>query len=113
VWPAVLDSSITTRDYATIAWGPAITVINDRWWYNANIWGEGNLLYEINNDPDHVDNLAEQHPDICDKLRQLAIKDAGGTIPDLLEKFRNWPGCGLNAWGSEPYGTAARHAKWR
>jgi arylsulfatase A-like enzyme len=113
VWPAVLDPSIATRDYVTIAWGPAITVINDQWWYNANIWGEGSLLYNIKTDPEHVDNLAEQHPGVCEQMRELAIKDAGGSIPELLEKYRNWPACGLQAWGDRPYGTAARHAKWR
>lgn len=113
VWPAVSDNSVATRDYVTIAWGPAITVINDTWWYNANIWGDGKLLYDLRNDPGHENNLAEKHPDACDQLHELARQDAGGAFPELLDKYREWPGCGLNAWGDAPYGTAARHAKWR
>lgn len=109
-WPAVIDDSIPTRDYVTVWWGPTVTVITEAWWYNTNAWGEGKLLYAVKEDPDHVNNLAEAHPDVCEQMQGFAMKDLGGDIPEYFNRFKKWPGSALTGWGSEPYGTAARHS---
>ena len=44
-WPKVLAGDERAREHVTVGWGPLVTVITDEWWYNANIWGEGELLY--------------------------------------------------------------------
>jgi hypothetical protein len=43
-------------------------------------------------------------------MHDFVMKDLGGEIPDFFNKFKDWPGCALSGWGSEPYGTAARHS---
>lgn len=92
-WPAVLSSGVPTRYYVTIAWGPLITVIDDQWWFNANIWGEGALLYAYNDDPNLQLNLAAECPDICRRMLDRAIEDAGGEIPLEFANYRTKPGC--------------------
>jgi arylsulfatase A-like enzyme len=111
-WEAVMDSSRETREYTTIGWGSLITVINDRWWYNANIWGDGSLLFDLKADPKFERNLADRHPDICKELLELAVKDAGGKIPEHFSDLRDTPPCKLFSFGKGPYETAARQEKF-
>ena len=88
-WPAVSDPSMTVQDHVTIGYGSLITVINNEWWYNANFWGEGNLLYALKDDPKLINNLADDHPGICKDMLDLAIEDAGGEIPEVVHRYRD------------------------
>jgi len=101
-WPKVLSGDHHARDHVTVAWGPLITVITDTWWYNANIWGESPLLYHLPSDPYLEHSLAREKPDLCEELRQLAVQDAGGEIPEWFANFHDRPGC-------TPYGNAVDH----
>ena len=92
-WPRVLASGQTARDHVSVAWGPLITVITDDWWYNASIWGEGQLLYSVRDDPDLENSLAEENPGVCRDLLGLAVEDAGGSIPEAFAGYHNKPGC--------------------
>ena len=92
-WPKVLSSDSNARDHVTIAWGPLVTVTTDDWWYNANIWGEGELLYRLREDPNLEHSLAESKPDVCRDLLGLAVQDAGGAIPDAFANYHDKPGC--------------------
>jgi arylsulfatase A-like enzyme len=88
-----IKSNAKGRDYVTVGYGPIITTITDQWWYNASIWGESPLLYKINEDPNLVNNLAAQFPEVCEQLRMLAVKDAGGQIPESFKTFTWMQGC--------------------
>jgi arylsulfatase A-like enzyme len=92
-WPAVQGRQYTKRDWVTIGWGPLVTVITDEWWYNANIWGEGPLLYRVADDPDLENNLASDKPSISRELLGLAVADAGGEIPEAFRDYHDQPGC--------------------
>jgi len=92
LWPIVL-SNAEGRDNVTVAWGPLITVITDEWWYNADIWGEAPLLYAVRDDPNLEHNLAQQHTEVCEHLRLLAVEDAGGEIPEAFAQYFDRPGC--------------------
>jgi arylsulfatase A-like enzyme len=81
------------RDHVSIGWGPLVTVITDEWWYNASIWGEGELLYRVADDLLLEHNLAAGQPDVCRALRELAIEDAGGSIPEAFNGYHGRPGC--------------------
>lgn len=81
------------RDYATVAWGPLMTVVDETWWFNASIWGEGKLLYRHKDDPNLERSLAADHPDVCKMMLQRAIDDAGGAIPDSFREYKTKPGC--------------------
>jgi len=93
LWPAVTGKVQRVRDYVTVTWGPLITVIDDEWWYNDNLWNEGPLLYRVAEDPYLEHNVAKEHPEVCRRMLQRAIDDAGGEIPDMLEAYKERFGC--------------------
>jgi arylsulfatase A-like enzyme len=92
-WPGAAGQPRAIREHVTIGWGPLVTVITDKWWYNASIWGEGELLNLVKEDPALERNLAAEHPGVCAELRGLAIQDAGGVIPEAFANYHNKPGC--------------------
>ena len=92
-WPKVVAGDRRARDHVTVAWGPLVTVITDEWWYNANIWGEGELLYAVAEDPRLERSLAADKPEVCQALRGLAVQDAGGSIPEAFARYHDKPGC--------------------
>ena len=65
-----MDEAEPARDYVTVAWGPAITVIDETWWYNATIWGEHERLYCLADDPLMETNLAVDERGVCEMMRQ-------------------------------------------
>ena len=93
LWPKVLAGDNKARDYVTVGWGPLMTVITDAWWYNANIWGEGELLYAVREDPNLERSLAAENRDVCRELLALPIEDAGGAIPEAFSNYHTKPGC--------------------
>lgn len=93
LWPKVLDGDDGAREYVTIGWGPLVTVVTDEWWYNASIWGEGELLHAVQHDPSLQRSLAEERPETCAELLSLAVADAGGAIPADFAAYHNRPGC--------------------
>ncbi|MBW1698846.1 MAG: sulfatase [Deltaproteobacteria bacterium] len=113
-WPAVSDKSITVRDHVTIGWGAVISVITDRWWFNAGLWGEEPLLYDIRNDPKLTANIADQNPDICKQMLQLAHEDANGDIPEYLKDYRYVHGAfSLKGWCDGPFKGGALSPFWK
>ena len=93
VWPAVDPSAPAVRNHVTTAWGPLVTVVTDEWWFNASLWGEGELLYRVGEDAGLEHNLSGDFPDVCERLLGLAIDDAGGQIPGHFEDFRGKHWC--------------------
>ncbi len=93
IWRLALGKEKDIYDHVSCGWGPFVMVRNSRWWYNAYLWGEAPLLYDLKVDPKLERNVAEQHPRICEQLRQAAISDAGGEIPEFLRKLKGAPGC--------------------
>ena len=93
LWPKVLAGDGQAREHVTVGWGPLVTVITDDWWYNANMWGEGELLHAVRKDPYLERSVAADRPDVCAELRALAIRDAGGEIPAEFARYHAKPGC--------------------
>jgi len=85
------------RDHVTVGWGSAVTVINERWWFNAKVDGSGILLYDLQAADPYAQNVAREHRDVVKELFAVAEQDAGGSFPEwLLELARNQadaPGC--------------------
>jgi arylsulfatase A-like enzyme len=92
LWSRALDGK-GAREHVTVGWGPLVTVITDEWWYNANIWGEGELLYRVQEDPHLEHSLAEDRPEVCAEMLALAVQDAGGSIPPEFINYHDKPGC--------------------
>jgi len=103
-WPAVMDDTATVRDHTTTAWGSVLTVINDAWWYNATLWGEQPLLFSLKEDPHLTVNRAEDHPDICRQMLDMAHQDAKGEIPEYLKGYLDRPGAySPKGWALGPF----------
>jgi len=85
------------RDHVTVAWGPAITVIDKKWYLNCLINGKGPFLYNIEEDPYLEKNIADENKEIIDFLYSKGIEDAKGQIPGFVmeaaEKSDVSPGC--------------------
>ncbi len=85
------------RDHVTVAWGSAVTVIDDRWWLNAKVNRTGIFLYDLREAGGFGRNVADDHPEVVDRLFAAAVEDAGGPFPDwILDMARNQadaPGC--------------------
>ncbi len=96
-WSAALGCEATLRDHVTVGWGTGITVIDDRWWFNAKIDGTGGFLYDLKSDPQLLRNVAEDYPEEAKRLYRKAVEDANGVFPDFLEKLcanqADAPGC--------------------
>jgi arylsulfatase A-like enzyme len=93
LWPKFLAGDGSAREYVTVGWGPLVTVVTDEWWYNANIWGEGELLYAVQEDPHLEHSLAGERPEVCARLLSLALADAGGAVPPDFAQYHDKPGC--------------------
>lgn len=93
IWPLALGKEKEIYDHVTCGWGPFVMVRDRRYWYNAYLWGESPLLYDLDADPKLERNIAEEHPHICQRMKDMAIADAGGKVPDLLKKLKGAPGC--------------------
>ena len=91
--PLLADPGRPFRDYVTVAWGPLVAAVDDEWWYNATVWGEQQLLYRWAEDPDLEENLAADHPEVCEEMLRRVREDAGGEIPEYFSDFRGAPGC--------------------
>jgi arylsulfatase A-like enzyme len=109
-WPHIDDKNKKTREYVVFAWGTVVTAITDDWWYNGNIWGDGALLFRLKDDPYLQNNLAGKHPEVCRKMLDYAVADAGGKIPDYFDKFRATRGSTLFKFADFPYETARKNA---
>jgi arylsulfatase A-like enzyme len=92
LWPAARQGG-KGREYVSIGWNATITVIDDQWWYNDSVWGEAPLLHRVQEDPDLQTNVAPEHPDVIEDMRERVLADAGGEIPELLQDFKVELGC--------------------
>jgi arylsulfatase A-like enzyme len=91
--PVLRGQSESHRDHTTTAWGPFVLVREGRWWYNAFVGREAERLYDVEADPQLKRDVAAQNDDVCQRLADLAIADAGEPMPEWLLRMRNQPGC--------------------
>lgn len=85
------------RDHVTVAWGSAISVVTDRWWFNCKVDGTGILLRDLNVADPFAESVAEDNPEVVKTLFAKAAKDARGGFPgwlvDLAKNQADAPGC--------------------
>jgi arylsulfatase A-like enzyme len=99
-WGCLTNGALGTRDHVVVGWGSALTVIDQRWWLNCKVDGQGALLHDRTADGDsHAINLAEQKTDLVRELAALGVAEASrkGGIPDYLldaaARVNDAPGC--------------------
>jgi len=80
------------RDHVTVAWGSAVTVINDRWWFNCRADGSGFVLHDLKTPAPFTANVAEDNPETVKALFAMAEADATDGFPEyILELARTQP----------------------
>ena len=72
------------RDHVTVGWGASMTVIDDNWWFNVKIDGQGALLYPHSSPPLGAQSVATAHPDVVRSMFRTGKADAGGSFPQYL-----------------------------
>ena len=86
------------RDHATVAYGPAIVTVDSRWWLNVKVDGAGAFLYDLDSPDPRGRNLADEEPEVVDRLFRLAVDDARGGYPEYLmamaKELADAPGSG-------------------
>ncbi len=87
LWPLVRQGG-RGRDYVSIGWLATVSVIDNQWWYNASVWGDEPLLFDLTKDPNLLRDVASQHPDVCRMMHARVVADAGGEIPVEMEEYR-------------------------
>lgn len=85
------------RDHVTVAWDTAVTIINDKWWFNCKVNGKGAFLYDLESANPFSTNVADSNQEAVTNLFKLVKDDAGGKFPDFLIELANSkkdaPGC--------------------
>ena len=72
-----------------MAYGPAMVVVDSRWWLNVKADGAGAFLYDLDSPDPRGRNLADDMPEVADRLFRLAVNDARGGFPDYLMAMAN------------------------
>lgn len=58
-------------------------------YFPAQVFREGARWLERNLEK----NVAKEYPHICERMKNLAVADAGGKVPEFLKKLKGEPGC--------------------
>lgn len=85
------------RDHVVIGWGAAVTVVDNDYWFNCKVDGQGPLLYERFSDGSLSENVADDHPDVVNARYDTALDAADHDLPqyllDLAKEAEDAPGC--------------------
>lgn len=92
------------RDHVTVGWGSAVTVIDDKWWFNSKIDGRGAFLYDSPRPAIDAPNLADAFPDVAKKMYEMAAADAKGGFPEYLLNWTKYfaDASGCSAFAAQP-----------
>lgn len=85
------------RQYVTSAFNDYVWCRDDRYVYMARNSGAEARLYDMEADPQQLDDIAAAKPEVCEEMFQRVLADAGGPLPtyDVLphmatEWYRMW-----------------------
>ena len=83
------------RDYTLTGWGPFITIRTRKWLYNASLWGQKPLLFDLKSDPRCRHNLARKNMKIVRKMHDIGQAECDGKYPAFLREQADaaLPGC--------------------
>lgn len=94
----VTEGAPQVRDHVVTAWGYGLVVVTGEWWLSIKANGKGALLYPLEQaDDPNAKSVAEEHPDVVQRLFGLALKEAGSQFPEHIlaaaERREDAPGC--------------------
>ena len=84
-----------TRDFTLTGWGPFIGIRTDRWYYNALLWGDKPLLYDLRTDPACTRSVARGHKKRVRDMHAIGQAECDGEYPAFLREQADaaQPGC--------------------
>lgn len=83
------------RDFTLTGWGPYVGIRTDRWYYNASLWGQKPLLFDLRSDPGCSRNVARGNRRVLMEMHDIGQKACGGKYPGFLRQQADaaMPGC--------------------
>jgi arylsulfatase A-like enzyme len=94
LWSFVDGSSHPSREYVTAAFNNYVWCRDERYVYIARNDGAEARLYDMEKDPEQLQDIAAGEPEVCGKMFERVLADAGGPLP-------NYPL--LRYWATEWY----------
>ncbi|HME56229.1 MAG TPA: sulfatase [Candidatus Lokiarchaeia archaeon] len=83
--PLLDGATIPELDHVSCGFNEFVLVRTTRHAYIADFHFEREKLYDLDADPDQLVDVSGQNPDICEKMREYALADAGGEMIDYQE----------------------------
>ena len=93
VWSLVTGECEALRPYITTAWGGRVSIRDDDWVY-ATGWDfedSNPELYDLSSDPDELENVHVQRPDVVSEYRARVETLLGSPIPQPYSQDRFGP----------------------
>ena len=83
------------RDHTLTGWGPFVAIRTDRWYYNASLWGQKPLLFDLRKDPGCTRNVARANRKVLLEMHDIGQKECSGKYPPFLRDQADaaLPGC--------------------
>jgi len=81
VWEWVTGEKEDRREYITSIYGGYVWCRDEEYAYIANLDGGDARLYDLREDPEQHENIAEEKTEICEKMYKRVLSDAGGALP--------------------------------
>ena len=83
------------RDHTLTGWGPFITIRTKKWLYNASLWGQKPLLFDLKSDPRCRRNVAGRNMKVVRQMHAIGQADCDGKYPEFLREQADaaLPGC--------------------
>lgn len=79
--PVIKGEEKEVREFNTSCFKDYFLIRNNDWALQMKNDGTEIELYNLQDDPEFLTNIAKQHPDVCEKLILQLKKEAGGEIP--------------------------------
>ena len=81
LWEWVTGEREDRREYMTSIFGGWVWCRDEDYAYISDLDGEHRRLYDLHEDPGQHSNIAEERPDICERMYNRILRDAGGSLP--------------------------------
>ena len=89
------ERNLPDREHVLFGWGPFVVIRTKKWWYNATLWGEKALLFDLEKDPTLQRSVADKHADVIEQMKQLTMRECNNDYPSYLREHADaaLPGC--------------------
>lgn len=92
VWSWVKGEAESSGEYATCIFYPWLWIQNDKYAYLTDLDETEERLYDRENDPKQMVNIAKDYPTVCNKLKSILWKEMEDNPPnyDIVRSGHEW-----------------------